>query len=286
MTFTLISHIALPDETRRAASSLYGKENAYLKLGDRLNELLAGLTPPDTEPCTIGNKTLESSFHCAMLTVFQFVEELANRQIVEAVRARVDLKYALHLPMNNPSLDPAALCTFRKQLFTDPASHQLFQSLLERLADFGLFTLAEDQPMVTADQLLVRVCTINRFDEIVETMHRALEAVAVSDPEWLRQITIPYWYDRYNQKRRLPSIRFTDPKWIARVLQIGADIRYLIAEINKYSNPGLSSLPEIKEIRKIFAEQFITNSLGSDNQQQIHWGGEKCASCRMHEYTK
>ena len=103
MTFTLISHIALPDETRRAASTLYGKGNAYLKLGDHLNELLAGLTPPDTEPCTIGNKTLESSFHCAMLTVFQFIEELANRQIVEAVRARVDLKYALHLPMNNPS---------------------------------------------------------------------------------------------------------------------------------------------------------------------------------------
>jgi hypothetical protein len=267
----------LPDDTRQAASSLYGKGNIYIRIGDHLDELLDRLIPLDMEPGSIMNSSLETTIQCAMLTIFQFVEELSNKQIVEAVRTRVDAKYALHLPMNSPSLDPHDLCEFRKHLFADPASQQILQDLLDRLVQFGLLKPVHDRP-VDVDQLLITVCTLNRLDEIVEAIYQGLEALAVTDPEWLRQITLPHWYERYTPKRRLPVIQFSDDTWKTRSLRMAADIQYLLGEIDKSHNPDLTALPEIQEIRRIWDEQFMASAEGTGHRI---WMLTRCASCRM-----
>jgi hypothetical protein len=268
---------ALPDDTRQAASSLYGKGNIYIRIGDHLDELLEGLIPLDTKPSNMMNRSLVATIQYAMLTIFQFVEELSNKQIIEAVRTRVDAKYALHLPMNSPSHDPHDLCEFRKQLFADPPSQQILQNLLVRLVEFGLLKPAPDRP-VDVDQLLITVCTLNRLDEVIDAIYQGLEALAVTDPEWLRQITLPHWYERYTPKRRLPLVLFSDDTWKTRSLRMAADIQYLLGEIDKSNNPDLTSLQEIQEIRRIWEEQFVTSAEGTGNRI---WMLTRCASCRM-----
>lgn len=275
---------SLPEDTRRVASTLYGKGHIYLKLGDSLDELLVDLIPPEMKTWGTENKSSETFIQCAMLTVLQFVEELANLPMLGAVHSRVDLRYALHLPVSSPSLGPQDLCAFRKQLFFDPASLQIFQNLLDRLSEFGLFAPAK-KPL-DALQLLTTVCTVNRFDEVLEAMYRLLESLAVTNPEWLRQIAIPYWYDRYNRRRRHSPLPITDQKWHTRVLQIGTDIRYLLGEIDKSNNPNLASLEEIKEIRKIWDEQFIIITDEADHTQTYQWSPTRCASCSTQSVTQ
>ena len=85
-----------------------------------------------------------------MLTIFQFAEELTNQQMVDALRSRLDLKYALHLPVNYHRFEPSALCEFRRQLFADAAFQQIFQKLLDRTAEFGLLKTIRSQPVLTS----------------------------------------------------------------------------------------------------------------------------------------
>jgi len=278
MSFHPIAYSPIPEDTRRAAAAQYGKGNIYLRLGDHYNELLADLIPLEFKPFSHPKRSLETYILNNFLTVFQYAEEMTNDQIVEAVRNRVDLKYALHLPINFPRFDPNLLCEFRRQQFTDPCSAEIFQSLLERLVGFGLLKPAGEQPL-TAQQVLVSVCTVHRFDEVVEAMYQALETLAVTDPEWLRRTALPYWYDRYNRSARLSSMPFSENRWNARVLQIGADIQYLLGEIDQANNPGLKHLREIQALRHIWIEQFRITPGGIYTNQRIEWMLTRCAFC-------
>jgi Transposase domain (DUF772) len=49
----------------------------------------------------------------ALITVFQFLEHLSDRQAADAVRARIDWKYALGLELTDPGFHFSVLAEFR-----------------------------------------------------------------------------------------------------------------------------------------------------------------------------
>ena len=251
-----------------------------MRLGDTLESLLFELIPLEMNLPTAGNNTLQTKIQYAMLTIFQFAEELTNQQMVEALRSRLDLKYALHLPVNYHRFESNALCEFRRQLFSDAAFQQIFQNLLDRTAEFGLLKTIRNQP-VSTQQVLDAVCTVTRFDEVVEAMHQALEALAVTNPEWLRQVTLPYWYDRYSRRMQMPSFQNSEGKWQKKALQVGADIQYLLGEIDKTNDSRLSSLQEISGLRQIWGEQYAICVDAITQSREMQWRLTRCASCNQ-----
>ena len=82
----------LPDETARVARAAFPRGNPYLRMYDVLGPLFtapefADLYPKDGQPA-------EDPGRLALVTVFQFVEGLSDRQAADAVRSRLDWKYA------------------------------------------------------------------------------------------------------------------------------------------------------------------------------------------------
>jgi transposase len=63
--------------------------------------------------------------------VMQFAEGLSDRQAAEAVRARIDRKYALGLERTDPGFDFSVLSEFRARLAEGSSEHLLLESLLE-----------------------------------------------------------------------------------------------------------------------------------------------------------
>ncbi len=246
----------VPEDTFLAATALYGKGNIYLRLGDALEQLLNGLLPTSPKTQSQGKRFLETHVHPALLTIFQYVEELTNEQILEAVRSRLELKYALHLPLNSPGTSLNTLCEFHQSFFADPEQQQFLQSLLDRVVDFGLVKPSHGEQL-EARRILATICTLSQLDDVTKAMHQALEALAVADAEWLRKITRPYWYDRYNRYNRLTATSFSDPRWNTRAQEILGDIQYLLQAIDQRQSPQLTSLPEIQHIKKILQEQFL-----------------------------
>lgn len=124
---------ALPVDTARAAESAFGTDHPYLKIGESLNDLLSGL---DTVSLASADERLEDSFWpYSLATILQYWEDLTDHQMSNATRIRVDLKYALHLPLSFPGIDSLALCRFRQRLLLNPAGKEVFQQLVSRLAD-------------------------------------------------------------------------------------------------------------------------------------------------------
>jgi hypothetical protein len=63
-----------------------------------------------------GGRPAESPWLLALVTVMPFAEGLSDRQAAEAVRARIDWKYALVLDLVDPSFDFSVLSEFRARL--------------------------------------------------------------------------------------------------------------------------------------------------------------------------
>jgi len=139
MPFHLNHYPTIPEDTLHTALALYGKGNPYLRLGDHLDELLVDLFPVEMNPCRTEDNSLELSIQCYLLMIIQFFEELSNTQMSEAMRSRIDLKYALHMPLNSPTFDPNVLCVFRRDLLSDPVKQLVLQNLLKRLVELGIF---------------------------------------------------------------------------------------------------------------------------------------------------
>jgi transposase len=83
----------VPAETARVAHAAFPKGNRYVEMRDVLgtiytDELFADLYPSYGQPA-------HAPWRLALVTVFPFAEGLSDRQAAEAVRARIDWKYAL-----------------------------------------------------------------------------------------------------------------------------------------------------------------------------------------------
>ncbi len=73
-----------------------------------------------------------------MVTVFQFLEHLSDRQAADAVRARIDWRSALGLELTDPGFHCSVLTEFRARLVAKGAEHLLLDRMLERFKARGL----------------------------------------------------------------------------------------------------------------------------------------------------
>ncbi|WP_406437212.1 transposase [Streptomyces sp. NBC_01613] len=73
----------------------------------------------------------------ALVSVPQFAENLSDRAAANAVRTRIDWKYALGLELDDPGFDHSVLCEFRARLAEANAADRLLQVMLHRLTEAG-----------------------------------------------------------------------------------------------------------------------------------------------------
>ena len=104
----------VPEETRRVAQAAFPRGNVYMRIRDELgaiydDQLFAPLFPARGQPAA-------SPWRLALTTVMQFAEGLSDRQAADAVRSRIDWKYALSLELDRPGLRP-----HRAERVPDPA---------------------------------------------------------------------------------------------------------------------------------------------------------------------
>ena len=101
----------IPEVTRRVAHAAFPKGTLCMRLADRLgplyrDEQFAALFPVRGQPAL-------SPARLALVTVLQFVERLSDRQAADAVRGRIDWKYALGLELTDPGFDHTVLSWMR-----------------------------------------------------------------------------------------------------------------------------------------------------------------------------
>lgn len=262
----------IPAETVKAARSVFGQSNFYLTIGDQVDRLFDGVALID--PSGRFLKPPQTTAMLYLITIFQFVETLPDHQAADALRKRADWKYALHLHLASPGLQPDSLCEFRRWLKNDTYGQQNLQTLLQRLSEVAKFT--NGQRSIADPKLVISfVCQISRLDNIWESLHEAMEAVASRRPDWLLATSQPHWILRYGSGRR--HLELTDELGEERALSqaIGTDGYYLLEAISKAGDPELADLVEVRALRELWREQFDCVA------GEVVWRGEACAGCSM-----
>lgn len=74
----------------------------------------------------------------ALVTVLQYLEHLSDRQAANAVRGRIDWKYALGLELDDPGFHFSVLSEFRLRLIVGNAEALLLDTMLAHFQERGL----------------------------------------------------------------------------------------------------------------------------------------------------
>ena len=248
---------SVPEETARVARAAFRRGNVYLKLRDELGTIytdaaFAALFPTHGQPA-------EAPWRLALVTVLQFAEGLSDRQAAEAVRARLDWKYLLGLPLDDAGFDYSILSEFRARLIAGQAELLLLEHLLQRVESLGLLKRRGRQ-RTDSTHVLAAVRTLNRLERVGETLRAALNAVAVVAPEWLRAQAPPAWYERYGQRIENYDLPKTEAARQALAATIGADSQALLRAIDTSGQAWLQQIPAVQILRRVWTEQYITNA--------------------------
>jgi transposase len=243
----------VPAETARVAQAIFKKKgHRYLRLRDELgaidtDELFAELFPAQGQPA-------ETPWRLALVTVVQCAEGLSDRQVAEAVRSRIDLKYLLGLELADEGFDFSVLAEFRARLLEGGAAHVLLDALLERCRALGLLKPRGKQ-RTDATHVLAAVRALNRLECVGETLRHTLNVLALVAPDWLRAQVADDWFDRY--ARRFESARLPQAatERAALAATIGADGAYLLGALDGAAAPAwLRQVPAVATLRRVWAE--------------------------------
>jgi len=248
----------IPDETVRVARAAFPKGNPYMRVRDALgpiytNPEFADLFPKDGAPA-------EAPAQLALISVMQFAEGLADPQAAEAVRGRIDWKYALALELTDPGFDASVLCDFRTRLISGGAEQRLFATMLVLFKQQGLLK-AKGRQRTDATHVLAAVHVLNRLECIGETLRHALNSLATHAPDWLRSWVPPLWFERYS--RRIEEYRLPDAKADRYALAAtwGADGRELLTRLYQPDvAPSLRELDAVQTLRLVWLQQFYASS--------------------------
>src|SRR3954468_5153934 len=120
----------IPEATRRVARAAFPKGALAMRLADRLGAIYPhkgfdAVFSPRGQPAL-------SPGRLALVTVLQFAEGLSDRQAADAVRGRIDWKYALSLELTDPGFDFSVLCEFRARLIAGGLEQSLLEAMLTR----------------------------------------------------------------------------------------------------------------------------------------------------------
>ena len=121
--------------------------------------------------------------------MLQYVEGLSDRQAADAVRGRIDWKYALGLPLTDPGFDHTVLSEFRSRLVEGKAERLLLDTLLKRLEECDLVK-ARGRQRTDSTHVLADVRRLNRLERVGETLRAALNELAMMAPEWLQTLAL------------------------------------------------------------------------------------------------
>jgi transposase len=216
----------------------------------------------------------------ALVTVMPFAEGLSDRQAAEAVRVRIDWKYALGPELGDSGFDYSVLCEFRARLAQGSAEHRLLNALLEACKVHGLLK-ARGQQRTDATHVLGALRALSRIERVAETLRATLNALAREAPNWLRARAPPDWYERYDRRIEEYCLPQGQTDRGAYVRQVGADGAWLLAQVTQPQAPAaVRSLPEVALLQRFWEHEYVRST---DGGYEFRWNARLPARCSRHD---
>ena len=193
----------------------------------------------------------------ATVCVLQFVLGLSDRQAAEAVRCRIDFKYALAMELDDPGFHHSVLADFRDRLAEEGRADHLLDLALARLKEAGLVRERTTQ-RTDSTHVLAAVRDLTRMELVTEAVRAALEEVAGISPHLLDDLVDEDWGRRYGRPVRLGK-NPTKPK--TRILATGNDAVRLLEHLYRHGADRALG-PRVQALRQIMVQNYHRDAAG------------------------
>lgn len=250
----------IPAETRRIALAAFPRGTVVTRLRDEFADLyrdedFAALYPRRGQPGL-------APWRLAFVTVLQFLEHLSDRQAADAVRSRIDWKYALGLRLDDPGFHFSVLTEFRARLVAGHAEYLLLDRMLVHFKARGLIR-PRGRQRTDSTHVLGAVRDLHLLELVTETLRAALNELAVVAPRWLRGMAEPQWFDRYARRAedwRLPG--GSKDKRAAYAQQVGLDGFALLDAIDAQAPETARRAPQVTALRQVWQTHYERREQG------------------------
>jgi transposase len=259
----------VPEETARIAHAAYPKGNVFIHMRDELGTMYQDESFADLFSHT--GQPAEAPWRLALVTIMQFAQGLSDQQAADAVRGRIDWKYALGLELSDAGFDGSVLSEFRTRLVEGHAEERLLTVMLTLFKERG-WLKARGKQRTDSTHVLAKIRAINRLVCVGETLRHALNCLALVAPEWLLEQSQPEWVDRYGvriEDSRLPSGEQERQAWAQSVGQDGASLLRALFEPDAPS--WLAHVPAVEILRRVWVQnyQWSEGKLGWRSSENI-----------------
>jgi len=212
----------IPEDTSRVARAAFPNGNIYIEMRNVLGTIYED--KDFAELFEVLGRPAIAPWRLALVTLMQFSEGLSDRQAAEAVRARIDWKYALGLQLTDPGFNFSVLSEFRSRLVEGGKERLLLEKLLEGCKERGYLKMRGRQ-RTDSTHVLGALRLLSKWERTAETLRAALNALASADPEWLREHADPEWFERYGRRiedQRLPKGKEAREEYLTRIIHEGS----------------------------------------------------------------
>ena len=196
----------------------------------------------------------------ALVTLFQFMEKLPDRQAAHMVKVRLDWKSALGLTLGYGGFHFSILSEFRGRLLASRKAHVVFDRVLGRLVELGLVR-AGGRQRLDATHVVACVRMLSRVEMVTESLRKCVEEVEevlgeggtvdLLGEELLgRACTRPDLRKLNDKERRRTLVEAG--RWAAAVLEA----------VDGRADPVVRGLGSVRLLRQVVAQQFRVVSKG------------------------
>ena len=245
----------IPADTAAIGQQLLGAADRYRVIGDRLAALVedaefAGLYAPH------GRNALSPGL-LAMVTLFQFLEDLPDRDAARAVVVRLDWKYALHLELGYGGFHYSDLCLFRQRLLAHGEERLVFDLLLAKIRALG-FIKKRGKQRTDSIAVLGAVTQLSVLELAWESLRLAVRGLGEADPDWSARVLPASFREDYGQRR--PDYRLSAAERAAALQAAGSDGYWLLAQVAREDAVALGGLPAVVTLRAVWEQRFVQAS--------------------------
>ena len=253
---------SVPKATARVARAAFPKGNLYLSMRENLGTLFEDVDFTDLYPRR--GQPAFAPWRLALITVMQFLENLSDRQTSEAVRSRIDWKYALSLELTDSGFDHSVLSHFRDRLIQSGRQELLLDRVLNLLREKQLIKERGKQ-RTDSTHVLAAIRLMNRLELVMETMRAALNDLSEAAPIWLNGIAPTEWFMRYAARIEDTRLPRTEKARIELAEAVGRDGCYLLERLAE-EQPDLLKRQSVEILERVWLRHYTRDETG-----EAHW---------------
>jgi transposase len=214
-----------PEDIRAVGDQLLAPDDPYRTIGEQLADIVR-----DSEFADLyrnHGRAAVSPAVLALVTLFQFAEDIPDREAARQLRVRLDWKYALRLGLTDPGFHYSDLSYFRRRLREHAAERRVFEAILTRVRRLGLLRARKQRTDALA--VLGAVAELSTLELVWETVRLAVGAGAEQAPLWAQAKLPTSW--REPHERRRSDYRLS-PAQRAEALRVaGQDAAWLLEQL-------------------------------------------------------